>query len=184
MKFKKFAVISAVIVAFLAVGIVLCGLKPADIKQRAAELQEYCVKHGYNSDYAILVDLGRFSFQRRLYVYDLKNDKIVMASLSGHGSGGNSTIFTADFSNVNGSHCSSLGHYKIGVERMMYSRHALAYELDGLDKTNSNARSRSILVHSSAWPLSLGCVTLPFGRYDKLSEFLKTQKNVIMWVYN
>ena len=32
------------------------------------------------------------------------------------------------------SHCSSLGHYKIGRERKMYNYPVNAFELDGLDK--------------------------------------------------
>ena len=66
----------------------------------------------------------------------------------------------------------------------MYNRPAVpAFELIGLDKTNSNALDRGILIHPSVGPLSWGCVTLPLYRYHQLSEFLKTQRNVILWLY-
>ena len=110
---KIIATVSAVLAGIVAIAFVLSNLKPVDLQDRAAQLEAYCVEHGYNTDYGILVDYGRFSLQRRLFVYDFNQDKIVLKSLSGHGTGGNSTILTADFSNEQGSHCSSLGHYKI-----------------------------------------------------------------------
>ena len=184
-KFLKIIAATAVaIISLIAIAFVVCNFRPVDIQDKANVLKSYCQKHGYNADYGILVDYGRFSLQRRLYVYDFNKNKVVMRSLSGHGSGGNSTILRPDFSNAHGSHCSSLGHYKIGRHRHMYNRPAVpAFELEGLDKTNSNALARGILIHPSVGPLSWGCVTLPVVRYHQLSEFLKTQRNVIMWVY-
>ena len=170
--------------AIIGVAFLLCNLRPVDLQGKADALKSYCQECGYNTDYGILVDFSRFSLQKRLYVYDFNKNKVVMTSLSGHGSGGNSTILRPDFSNAHGSHCSSLGHYKIGRHRHMYNRPAVpAFELEGLDKTNSNALPRGILIHPSVGPLSWGCVTLPVVRYHQLSEFLKTQRNMIMWVY-
>ena len=172
------------VISLIAIAFVLCNLRPVDLQEKADALKSYCQEHGYNADYGILVDFGRFSLQKRLYVYDFNKNQVVMRSLSGHGSGGNSTIFRPDFSNAHGSHCSSLGHYKIGRNRYMYNRKGVpAFELVGLDKTNSNALNRGILIHPAVGPLSWGCVTLPVVRYHQLSEFLKTQRNMIMWVY-
>ena len=57
-------------------------------------------------------------------------------------------------------------------------------ELHGLDKTNSNAKDRGILIHPAVGPLRWGCVTLPVVRYHQLSELLDSlPQNVIMWVY-
>lgn len=174
----------ATLCLMLLVAFLVCNNKPIDIKVKAVELKAYCARNGYNTDYAILVDYGRTSLQRRIFVYDFRQDKIVISSLAGHGTGGRSTVLRADFGNAHGSHCSSLGHYKVGRNRMMYNRPRVpAFELIGLDKTNSNAHERGILIHPSAWPLSWGCVTMPVHRYHQLSEFLKTQRNVIMWVY-
>lgn len=182
-RFVKRIIIGAV--AVLAAAFVICNLKPVDIKDKAADLKSYCVKHGYNTDYAILVDMGRLSIQKRLYVYDFNKDKVVMRSLAGHGSGGNSTFLKADFSNVPNSHCSSLGHYRIGKQRHMYNHKEVpAIELHGLDATNSNALNRGILIHPSVGPLSHGCVTLPIVRYLQVSKLIESHpRNVIMWVY-
>ena len=176
-----------VLIAAAITGIALLGyhLRPVDINSKATELEAYCRSKGYNADYGILVDYGRNSLQKRLFVYDFNNDKVVMSSLAGHGSGGNSTFFRADFSNAGGSHCSSLGHYRIGRERRMYNRPIMAFELDGLDRTNSNARPRGILIHAGVGPLSWGCISLPFTRYEQLSGILEgLPKNVIVWAYD
>ena len=182
--FKISGLIALAAASIAVIGLLIYTLGPVDINARAAELEAYCETKGYNTDYGILVDYGRNSLQKRLFVYDFNKDKIVMSSLAGHGSGGESTFLSADFSNVSGSHCSSLGHYKIGRERKMVKRPVMAYELDGLDKTNNNARSRAILIHAGVGPLSWGCITLPFTRYAQLSNILEgLPQNVVVWAY-
>lgn len=182
--FKISGLIALVAVSITAIGLLIYNVIPVDIKTKAAELETYCKAKGYNTDYGILVDYRRNSLQKRLFVYDFKEDKVVMRSMAGHGSGGKSTFLHADFSNTSGSHCSSLGHYKIGRERKMFNRPVMAFELDGLDKTNSNARSRAILIHPGCGPLSWGCITLPIARYAMLSSILDDlPKNVIIWAY-
>ena len=104
-KFLKIIAATAVsVISLLAITFVLCNLRPLDLKDKADTLKSYCQEHGYNTDYGVLVDLGRFSLQKRLYVYDFNKNEIVLKSLSGHGTGGDSTILTADFSNAHGSH--------------------------------------------------------------------------------
>ena len=184
-KFLKILTATAVsVISLIAIAFVLCNLRPVDLQYKADALKSYCQEHGYNINYGVLVDFGRFSLQKRLYVYDFNKNEVVMKSLAGHGSGGKSTLLRPDFSNDHGSHCTSLGHYRVGKHRHMYNRPTVpAVEVHGLDKTNSNALARGILIHPSVGPLSWGCVTLPVVRYHQLSEFLKTQTNMIMWVY-
>jgi hypothetical protein len=183
---KKASIIFFLLLIVAAGVCIISNSAPADLGAKSFELKSYCRTRGYNTDYGILVDYSRHSFQQRLYVVDLNTGKIVLRSLCGHGRGGNSSIFRGEFSNVSGSHCSSLGHYKIGRERKMYNYPILdAFELDGLDKTNSNARARAILIHPSFGPRSLGCVTLPFIAYKRVSKILHSQRGkVIMWAYN
>ena len=164
--------------------LLVSNMKPANFNDRVTELTTYCSSNGYNTDYGILVDYGKTILSRRFYLVDLKTGDIVMRSLCGHGCGNGSSILKGELSNVPGSHCSSPGHYRIGIKRKMYTRDAMAFELDGLDMTNSNARSRSILLHESDWLLSYGCVTLRPDRFTEVAEILQSQpKNVIMWVY-
>ena len=183
--FKISGLIALAAVAIAGIGLLIYHMQPVDLKAKAAELEAYCQANGYNTDYGILVDYGRNSIQKRLFVYDFNKDKIVMSSLAGHGSGGNSTLLRPDFSNTHGSHCTSLGHYRIGKHRHMYNRPAVpAIEVHGLDKTNSNALTRGILIHPAVGPLSWGCVTLPVTRYAQLSNILEgLPQNVVVWAY-
>lgn len=190
-KSLKFILYIFCCLSLLTIGLYfMSSIKPIDFAVKTDDLKTYCYARGYNSNYGIFVDYGRCSIQKRFFVVDLQTGKIIMRSLCGHGLGGESTILKADFSNVPGSNCSSLGHYRIGRERKMYNRPAvsirmpMAFELDGLDKSNSNARSRYILIHEALYPMSEGCITLPIPRYNKLAEFLHSQKKpIIMWAY-
>lgn len=165
--------------------LILSNIRPVDISYKAQELKAYCIDNGYNVDYGILVDYGRHSFQKRLFVYDFNKEKVILKSLCAHGSGGESTVFRGDFCNNPGSHCSSLGHYRVGRNRNMYRRPVPAFEVYGLDKSNSNALSRGILIHPTIGPLTLGCFGMPVFRYHELSDWLKTMpQDIVLWAYN
>ena len=184
-KIVKILSIVFILLATLTGGVfAILSVGSADVDERIVNLKSYCRANGYNTDVGILVDYGRHSFQHRFYVVDLNTGDIVLQSLCGHGRGGKSNILRGEFSNISGSHCSSLGHYKIGRERKMYNYPVNAFELDGLDQTNSNARARAILIHPSVGPRSLGCITLPFLKYKRVAKTLHSQsQNVIMWAY-
>jgi hypothetical protein len=64
-----------------------------------------------------------------------------------HGKGSDSDHdgYAETFSNVSGSNASSLGLYK--TAEIYSGQHGRSLKLDGLSSTNSNARSRAIVVH-------------------------------------
>ena len=112
-------------------------------------------------------------------------DAYILKSLCAHGTGGESTVFRGDFSNNPGSHCSSLGHYRVGRNRNMYRRPVPAFEVHGLDKSNSNALSRGILIHPTVGPLTWGCFGVPVFKYNEISDWLKSMPtNIVLWAYN
>lgn len=148
-----------------------------DLKQ---PLLVYTKKNGFNSSYAFIIDMKEHSGNKRFYVYDLEKDSVLSSGLVTHGYGNNSRQAVA-FSNVPGSNCSSLGHYKIG--KSYNGRFGLAFKLYGLDKTNSNAFNRFVVLHShpcvpdnEVYPseicMSQGCPTVS-------PAYLKTLKNYI-----
>ena len=86
-KFLKFITATVVsVISLIAIAFVACNLRPMDLQDKANALKSYCQEHGYNINYGVLVDFGRFSLQKRLYVYDFNKNEVVMRSLSGHGS--------------------------------------------------------------------------------------------------
>jgi hypothetical protein len=109
-----------------------------------------------------------------------------------HGSGSQrSHVRTAyaHFSNEDGSHLSSLG--RALVAERYEGRYGVAYRLEGLDESNSNLRSRCVVLHGwehtpsyPIWPLptvgSFGCPVLSRKRMAQLDEILKNESRVVL----
>ena len=155
---------------------------PRDLDERAEEALEYCK--------------------------DFEKGKPVLKCLCAHGYGKESTARKPVFSNEPGSFCSSLGHYMVGKEKTMSKpKGRKALVLYGQDKTNSNALQRGILIHPVGLPnfpiypllipvkvhkvlghkirpMSEGCITIPFRKYEKVSKVAKSSnKPLMLWVY-
>lgn len=204
----KQILLALLVVSLLLALLIIGNLTPNDLDERAEEALEYCKENGYSTDYCLLVDYGRHSGRVRFFVWDFEKEKAVLKSLCAHGYGKGSTARKPIFSNETGNFCSSLGHYKVGKEKTMgkpKGRKALV--LYGKDKTNSNAFQRGILIHPVSLPnfpiypflipvkvhkvfghkirpKSEGCITIPFRKYDKVSNIVKSSSRpVLMWVY-
>ncbi len=114
---------------------------------------KYCEKNNLNDKYFFLVDLSIHSGKKRFYVCDFLKQKITERYMVSHGCG---SIFwsrdcskeNAEISNEVDSHCSSIGKYIIGKKGVSRWGIKVNYQLYGMDKTNSNASKRSIVLHS------------------------------------
>jgi hypothetical protein len=162
-------------------------------KSKVLEIKNYIKGKNYNQNWAVFINFKINSGKYRYFVYDLKNDRIVQKAVVAHGEGSvvkNSQAL--QFSNVDGSHQSSLGKYEI---RESYNgKFGKAYRLDGLDETNSNARARAIVLHSydciedneSANPacLSFGCPMLSKNAFNETAKFIDQSKQpIILYVF-
>ena len=202
------AIISVLIVLVAAINLIVRNTFPANIDKKIAELKSYCESNGYSTNVGILVDYGIHSGRARFYVCNLQSRSILINSICAQGCGKGQLLGKNEFSNTPGSCCTSLGHYEIGRKRKMYSMNRMAYELDVLDDTNSNARQRNILLHPvrmpdiSIYPFRLpskplrilgrailrpfseGCITIPFDKFNDCSKHIdKEDKPIVMWVY-
>ena len=206
---KRILFTSTLSVLFLLLLFLIIGLStPKDLGERADEALEYCKKNGYSTDYCLLVDYGRHSGRVRFFIWDFEKEKPVLKSLCAHGYGKGSTAKRPVFSNEVGSFCSSLGHYRVGKEKTMTKpKGRKALLLYGKDKTNSNALQRGILIHAvslpnfSIYPLMIpvkvhkilghkirpkseGCITIPFRKYERVTDLVKSSSRPLMlWVY-
>jgi hypothetical protein len=100
----------------------------------------------YNSEIAFFIDMKIPSGKNRFFIYDLKKDTIIDRGLVAHGTGSETGIRgILKFSNLMNSSSTSLGKYAIG--RSYNGQYGKAYKLHGLDKTNSNAIVRGIVLH-------------------------------------
>lgn len=119
--------------------------------------QQYNIEQGS----IVYVDFSKPSCEDRLYIYTGEKSECVYSGVVLHGMGGNSTDRVPDFSNEEGSNCSSLGMYKVAESGRMWRVYP-CMRLDGLDSTNSNARKRGILLHPS-----VKVTLLPFEIWDR-----------------
>ncbi|WP_221658749.1 murein L,D-transpeptidase catalytic domain-containing protein [Bacteroides salyersiae] len=167
------------------------------LKLKADSAKVYCVDKGFNTNYCFLVDFCMHSGKKRFFVWDFRGDSVVYASLCAHGYGKNSTASKPVFSNVEGSYCSSLGRYKVGIRS--YSKWGINvhYKLHGLEPTNDNAFKRVIVLHSydlvpatDIYPVHLplgisqGCPVICNDVMRKVDKLLKGEaKPVLLWMY-
>ncbi len=171
------------------------------VDEKAKEAFEFCQKKKYNEEFCILIDMSIHSGLNRFFVYDFTQKKITHSMLVGHGCGKNPWSFDLSkerptFSNVDGSHCSSLGKYKIGERAWSDWGINVKYVLHGLENTNSNAQSRYIVFHSwekvsdtevypDGTPEGWGCPTISNNNMKIIDKLLKkSTKPVLMWMYN
>ncbi len=158
-------------------------------KSKISEIKDFVKGKNYNQDLAVFINFRIHSGKYRYFLYDLKNNKILQKAIVAHGDGSvikNSSALR--FSNVVGSHQSSLGKYEI---KESYSgKFGKSYRLDGLDATNSNARSRAIVLHSyycipdkeSAQPacLSFGCPMLSKKAFNETARYIDHSEKAIL----
>lgn len=168
------------------------------LRVRAESAEAYCKEKGFNTKYCFLVDFSIHSGKNRFFIWDFAKDSIMEKSLCAHGYGLKSTQTKPVYSNVEGSYCSSLGRYKIGVRSYSQWGINVHYKMHGLDKTNSNAFKRWVVLHSHTpvaereiYPTHLplgysqGCPVISNGVMRKVDEMLKeTKKPVLLWIFN
>ncbi|AMM52155.1 hypothetical protein TH61_14515 [Rufibacter sp. DG15C] len=100
-----------------------------------------------NKNLLTVIDFGKPSREKRLWIIDLNKKKVLYHSLVAHGRGSGDDR-AVKFSNVENSHMSSLGFY---VTKSTYTgKHGLSLKMEGLDRNhNTNAYQRAIVVHAA-----------------------------------
>lgn len=81
--------------------------------EKLSEAYTFCKQNKLDTTVCIMVDMSLPSGKNRLFVYDFKQKKTIIAGLCAHGVGGGSTSTKPVFSNTVGSNCTSLGKYKV-----------------------------------------------------------------------
>jgi hypothetical protein len=167
---------------------------------KAKQSLRFCKAKNFNENFCILIDMSLHSGVKRFIVWDFKKNKISNSFLVGHGCGNNPWNYdyskdNPKFSNIDGSHCSSLGKYKIGQRAHSDWGVNIKYALHGLESTNSNAFKRFIVFHSwevvsdeevypNGTPEGWGCPTISNNSFKIIDPLLKSSlKPVLMWIY-
>ncbi|MBS1935661.1 MAG: murein L,D-transpeptidase catalytic domain family protein, partial [Bacteroidetes bacterium] len=130
-------------------------LKELGLSQKAFEYAykgyKYLLKHHLlsNSGVISICDFSQSSRNKRLYVVDLEEKKVLINTYVAHGrkSGGE---YARSFSNSLNSHKSSLGFYV--TERTYYGDHGLSLKIQGMERGfNDRASRRNIVIHGSEY---------------------------------
>ena len=170
------------------------------IIEKAKEALAYNKTKNLNTNYCILIDMQIHSGRNRLFLWDFKQNKIVLSCLSSHGCGNepwgqDNTKETPLFSNTSDSHLSSIGKFKIGKRGWSNWGIHVNYKLHGLEKTNSNAYKRIIVLHSweavqenetypNGTPEGWGCPAVNNEKMKVLDAYLKKEKTpVLLWIF-
>lgn len=165
------------------------------VAERAELLREFCRARGYNTHIALFVDLSRHSGRRRFVVWNFERRVPMLTCPVSHGSGEKESCVRskyAEVSNTDGSHLSSLG--RALVAERYEGRYGVAYRLDGLSASNSNLRSRCVVLHGwkhtttfPIWPLatvgSHGCPVLSRRMMRRVDELLQREKDVVIEIF-
>jgi hypothetical protein len=161
------------------------GLKPKPLKA-ALNAYSWALDHeklGSNKDILTVVDFTLPSYEKRMWVINLQQNKVLMKLHTTQGAGSGS-LYANRFSNISNTQATSLGLYKTSEE--YYGGHGKSMRLDGLQKgINNNARNRNIVIHEAAYATqeyirrnhragrSWGCFAVsPFNK-NKLLSYVK-----------
>jgi L,D-transpeptidase catalytic domain len=125
-----------------------------------------------------IIDFKRSANEKRLWVIDLKNKKVLFHTLAAHGrnSGDEHAQF---FSNTRNSNQSSLGFYVTGITYT--GKHGTSLKLHGVEPgINDNAEARAIVMHGAEYVSeshikkygrlgrSFGCPAVPVELHEQL----------------
>jgi len=125
-----------------------------------------------NPDILTIVDFSQTSKNKRMYVIDCVNQKLLFNTLVAHGKN-TGDEFAQHFSNENGTLKSSLGFY-VTKNHIMVSTVGFSMIIEGVEKGfNDNAVNRQIIMHGASYATedfikkngrlgrSFGCPSLP-----------------------
>ena len=133
-----------------------------------------------NQDYLSVIDFRQFSGNKRFYIINMKTGEVWAIRVAhGKGSDPDHDGYANSFSNVSGSNASSVGFYMTSTT--YDGSHGYSLSLDGLSSTNSNVRSRAIVVHGADYVSeadviqgrSWGCPAVAMENRTKLIDMIK-----------
>lgn len=142
-------------------------------------------------DILTIIDFTLHSSEKRMWVIDMKENKVLYQTVVSHGKNSGKEYATS-FSNRPESHQSSLGFYATAETYM--GKHGLSLRLDGLESgINDNARSRHIVIHGANYAnetlveaqgwlgRSHGCPALPTHNYQEIINLIKEESCLLIF---
>jgi hypothetical protein len=145
-----------------------------------------------NDSIITIIDFSKPSIEKRMYILDVKNYKIVKNTLVAHGmlSGLN---MAESFSNKRHSNKSSLGLYV--TKETYFGKHGYSLRLNGMSAgMNDNAKKRAIVLHGADYVSerfiqrygrigrSFGCPAVPSNESEEIINLIK--EGTCLFIYH
>ena len=145
-----------------------------------------------NDSLLSLIDFSKASKEKRMFIFDLKNEKIIKYTYVAHGM--QSGVQMAEsFSNKRFSNKSSLGLYL--TKETYEGKHGYSLRIDGLSAgLNDNVRKRAVVIHGANYVSesfikrngrlgrSFGCPALPVDETQEIIDLIKG--GTCMYIYH
>ncbi|MBI9064308.1 MAG: murein L,D-transpeptidase catalytic domain family protein [Marinilabiliaceae bacterium] len=144
-----------------------------------------------NDSILTIVDFSKPSNEKRFFVIDVKNKKILHKELVAHGKN-TGMLFAKNFSNIAQSLQSSLGMYL--TAETYHGKHGYSLRLDGVVKgLNDKARQRAIVIHGANYVSesfakihgrigrSFGCPALSYEVSTPIINTIKNQSCLFLY---
>jgi len=125
-----------------------CGLTDKlDFDVFKSAMDGYYTIDALNKEVLSIIDYSKPSTEKRFFIIDIENRKLLYNTLVAHGKK-SGYVNATTFSNKYGSHKSSLGFFRTG--NSYYGIRGYSLKLEGLEKgINDNARQRGIIIHGA-----------------------------------
>lgn len=141
-----------------------------------------------NPRFLSIIDFSKHSQQRRFFLINMFTGAVETFKVAhGQGSDSNHDGWAERFSNQPNSKASSIGYY-LTAETYL-GKYGLSLKLDGLSLTNSNARTRAVVVHGAPYVndriekigRSWGCPALDLKYAKQVIELIKEGSLMYAW---
>jgi len=125
-----------------------CELKDKlDFNVFKSAMEGYNTIDAPNKNLLSIIDYSKPSNEKRLFIIDVENRKLLYNTLVAHGKK-SGYVNATKFSNKYGSHKSSLGFFRTG--NSYFGKRGYSLQLEGLEEgINDNARQRGIVIHGA-----------------------------------
>ena len=128
------------------------GLRPKVLAKALQAFEQAFAQGDSESGIVTIIDYELHSSEKRLWVIDLQEQKLLFHELTTHGQGSdrNHDGRMDSASNTSGSNQSNVGLLR--TAETYYGRHGQSLKMDGLEPGfNDNARARSIVLHPARY---------------------------------
>lgn len=138
------------------------GLSPKVLSHALHAYKVAKERNEVSTEKLTIIDYSKPSTEDRLWVLDLEEKKINLATKVAHGSGSGGHVIAKKFSNRNNSHASSIGVAK--TKDIYYGKHGKSLRLEGLEEGyNDHLLDRAVVIHGANYVNKNGRVGRSWG---------------------